>query len=113
MPDPIADSHAVYPSKVLVDINDGGIIGLIALYNPSTSIDVIKAAIDERYGKWAAPDFKTGPLNLWRIEPEKFVIQLVKYDNGTIQLIYLTIGAVHPVPPAPGLTSADLFRQPW
>lgn len=101
MPDPIADSHAVYPWKVLVDINEGGIIGLIALYDTSTSIDVIKAAIDDRYGKWAIPEFKTGPVNLWRIEPEKFVIQLAKYDNGTIQLIYLTLGAKHPVPPAP------------
>ncbi len=61
MSDPIADSHAVYPSQVLVDINEGGIVGLIALYDPPTSIDVIKAAIDDRYGKWAIPEFKTGP----------------------------------------------------
>src|SRR5208282_3333744 len=35
MPDPIAASHAVYPSLVLVDITDGAIIGLIARYDPS------------------------------------------------------------------------------
>jgi hypothetical protein len=51
MPDPIADSHAVYPWQVSVDITDGAIIGLIALYDPATPIEVIKASIDDRYGK--------------------------------------------------------------
>jgi hypothetical protein len=101
MPAPIADPHAVYPSQVWVDITDGAIIGLVARYDPATPIDVIKASIDDHYGKWAAPDFKTGPINLWRIEPRKFVIQLATFDNGMIQLIYLTLGAKHPVPPAP------------
>jgi hypothetical protein len=100
MPDPIADSYPIYPWKVLVDINEGGIIGLMALYDPSTSIDVIKASIDERYGKWAAPDFKTGPIMFWRIEPERLVISLSRDGNG-ISVIYLVFGAKHPVPPAP------------
>ncbi len=101
MPDPIADSHAVYPSQEWIDITDGAIIGLVARYDASTPIEVIKASIDDRYGKWALPDFKTGPLNLWRVEPEKFVINLTRFDDGTIQLIYLTLDAKHPVPPAP------------
>jgi hypothetical protein len=101
MPDAIADSDAVYPWKVLVDINEGGIIGLIALYGPSTSIDVIKASIDERYGQWAAPDFKTGPMNFWRVEPERLVISLSKDDTNGISVIYLAFGAKHPVPSAP------------
>jgi hypothetical protein len=101
MPDPITDSHAVYPRKVLVDISEGGIIGLIALYDPSTSIDVIKASIDDRYGKWAAADFKTGPIMFWRIEPERLVISLSKDDTKGIPVIYLAFGAEHPVPPAP------------
>src|SRR5208283_689374 len=100
LPDPIADSLVVYPWKVLVDINEGGIIGLIALYDPSTSIDVIKACIDDRYGKWAAQDFKTGPVKIWRVEPERFVISLSRDDNR-ISVIYLAFGAKHPLPPAP------------
>jgi hypothetical protein len=96
MPDPIADSHAVYPWQVSVDITDGKIIGLIARYDPITPIDVIKAAIDERYGKWALPGLDTGPAKIWRVEPEKFVIQLGKGDNGMIQVIYLALGAKHP-----------------
>jgi hypothetical protein len=108
MPDPIADSHAVYPSQVWIDITDGAIIGLVARYDASTPIDVIKASIDDRYSKWALPDFKTGPLNLWRVEPEKFVINLTRFDDGTIQLIYLTLDAKHPVPPAPRANFARL-----
>ncbi len=100
MPDPIADSRAVYPWQVLVDINEGGIIGLIAFYDPSTPIDVIKAAIDDHYGKWIVPDFKTGPMNIWRIEPEHFVISLFRDDNR-ISVVYLAFGATHPLPPAP------------
>jgi hypothetical protein len=95
MPDPIADSHAVYPWQVSVDITDGAIIGLIALYDPATPIEVIKASIDDRYGKWAVPDFKTGPMNFWRVKPERLVISLSTY-NGMIQVIYLAFGAKHP-----------------
>jgi|SRR5580704_427082 hypothetical protein len=101
MPDPIADSHAVYPRKVLVDITNGGIIGLVALYDPATPIDVIKASIDDRYGKWAAPDFKTGPINFWRVEPERLVISLSRDDTNGISVVYLVFDAKHPVPPAP------------
>jgi len=100
MPDPIAASHAVYPSLVLVDITDGAIIGLIARYDPSTPIDVIKASIDDRYGKWIAPDFKTGPMIFWRVEPERLVISLPRDSKG-ISVIYLVFGAKHPLPPAP------------
>jgi hypothetical protein len=100
MPDPSADSHAVYPWKVLVDINEGGIIGLIALYDQSTSIDVIKASIDDRYDKWTLPDFKTGPMMIWRFEPGRFVISLSRYGNA-ISVIYLAFDPKHPVPPAP------------
>jgi hypothetical protein len=100
MPDPIADSHAVYPWKVLVDINEGSIIGLIALYDQSTSIDVIKASIDDRYDKWTVPDFKTGPMMIWRVEPERFVISLTRYGNGS-SVIYLGFDPKHPVPSAP------------
>ncbi len=56
MPDPIADSRAVYPWQVLVDITDGAIIGLIARYDPVTPIDVIKAAIDDRTANGRCPD---------------------------------------------------------
>jgi len=99
MPDTVAGSHAVYPWQVSVDITDGAIIGLTALYDPSTPIDLIKASIDERYGRWAVPGLDKGPVKLWRIEPERFVISLSTDDNGMISVIYLALGAKHPASP--------------
>ncbi len=99
MPSAPADSHAIYPWQVSVDITDGTIIGLTALYDPATPIDVIKASIDDRYGQWALKEFKSGPINLWRVEPERLAINLSTNDNGMISVIYLAFGAKHPVSP--------------
>jgi hypothetical protein len=46
------------------------------------------------------PQFRSGPLNIWRVESEKFVIQLSKNDEGMSQLIYLIFDAKHPTFPA-------------
>jgi hypothetical protein len=49
---------------------------MTALYDKSIPLDDIRAAIDERYGKWAVPELVNSPLRVWRVEPEKFAIQL-------------------------------------
>lgn len=56
----------------------------------------VKAAIDERYGKWANASNSTAPVKLWRVEPEKLAIQLAVNDDGMVQLIYLIFDARHP-----------------
>lgn len=97
LPDPVADENAVYPWQVRLDFNQSAIIGLIALYDQPTTIDNVQAAIDERYGKWAMADFRTGPVRLWRVEPpKKFAINLAVNDDGMVQLIYLSYDAKHP-----------------
>ena len=74
------------------------------LYDKSTALGDVRAAIDEQYGKWAVPDFKdSATMGLWRVESEKFAIQLSvagKKDKkmniaeaGTKQVIYLAFGA--------------------
>ena len=75
---------------------------MTALYDRSISLDDIKAAIDERYGKWAVSEFVNSPVKIWRVEPEKFAIQLnvaSKKDEkrniaeeGTRQAVYLAFG---------------------
>jgi hypothetical protein len=75
---------------------------MTALFDKSIPLDDIKAAIDERYGKWAVPEFVNSPLKIWRVEPEKFAIQLSvaskkdekrnMADAGTRQAIYLAVG---------------------
>jgi len=52
--------------------------------------------VNERYGQWAKAEFRTGPVRIWRIEPEKFVIQLAQADTGMVQLIYLSFDPKHP-----------------
>jgi len=70
-------------------------MGLIALYDQPTTIADVDAAVNERYGKWAVPEFK-GPMWGWRVTPEKFVIQLTTNSDGMAQLIYLTFNPKHP-----------------
>ena len=90
------DPHAVYPWQVSLDYTNGSVIGLTAFYDQPTSIDDVQAAVNERYGQWARSEFRTGPVKIWRVEPEGFVIQLARTDTGMVQLIYLTFAAKHP-----------------
>jgi hypothetical protein len=96
LPDASSDPGAVYPWQVRLDFNHPAIVGLTALYDQPTTIDDVQAAIDERYGKWAMAHFRTGPVRLWRVESEKFAIQLAVNDNGMAQLIYLQFDAKQP-----------------
>src|SRR5882672_1927321 len=80
-----AQANAIYPRQVTIDIfgNDKCPRGILALYEKSVSTDEIKAALDQSYGKWALADFATSPVKLWRVEPEKFAIQLAITDDRT------------------------------
>ena len=73
-----ASPNAVYPRQVIVDIFGDApcTLGLAALYEKSVSMEDLKAEIDKQYGQWALPDNATLPVKLWRVEPEKFAIQL-------------------------------------
>ena len=97
-----AETNAVYPKQVTLDMNQSCLYGVTALFDRSIPFDDIKAAIDERYGKWAVPEFANSPLKLWRVEPERFAIQLSvaskkdekrnMADAGTRQAVYLAFG---------------------
>jgi hypothetical protein len=97
-----AETNAVYQRQVIIDMNQSCLYGMTALFDKSVPLDDIKAAIDGRYGKWAVPEFLNSPLKLWRVEPEKFAIQLsvaTKKDEkrniadaGTRQALYIAFG---------------------
>ncbi len=97
-----AETDTVFPKQVSIDMNQSCRYGMTALYDKSIPLDDIKAAIDERYGKWAVPEFVNSPLRIWRVEPEKFAIQLSIAskkdekrniaDAGTKQVIYIAFG---------------------
>ena len=72
----------------------------LVLPNPK----LLRCALDERYGKWAYAENEDAgiPVKRWRVEPEKFVIQLSVTDKkdekmniaeaGTKQAIYIAFG---------------------
>ena len=104
--DPVPD--AKYPKQLRIDFSDGSAIntpngslfefpngvsyGLTAVYDKSVKIEAVEASINEHYAKWRYGD-PTLAVKLWRVSPEKFVIQLTKSDEGAPQVIYLPIGA--------------------
>jgi len=91
--DDAADSHAIYPQNISIDIDDKGVLGLVARYDKTTVLDDIRASIENRYGKWAFPKDHTGPARVWRVEPERVAIQLAEDDDGTKEVIYLSARA--------------------
>ena len=83
-------------------MNQNCIYGVTALYDKSIPFEDIASAIDARYTRWAKPDFAHAPPRLWRVEPEKFAIQLSVAgredeksnvaEAGTVQAIYIAFG---------------------
>jgi len=97
------ESNAVFPKQFIINMsNQNCLYGMTASYDKSIRLDDVKAAIDERYGKWALPGFENSGMKLWRVEPEKFAIQLSVADKtdekrhiadaGTKQAIYIAFG---------------------
>jgi len=99
-----AEANDVFPKQLIIDMNQSCLYGMTALYDKSIPVEDVKAAIDEHYGKWALPlnDDAAGPVKLWRVEPEKFAIQLSVADKkdekrnraeaGTKRAIYIAFG---------------------
>ncbi len=99
-----AEANAVFPKQTIIDMNQNCLYGMRVSYDKSVPLADVKAAIDERYGKWAYPknDDATMPVKLWRVESEKFAIQLSVADKkdekmniaeaGTKEAIYIAFG---------------------
>ncbi len=100
--DKVAAANATFPKQLIIDSNQRCIYGMTALYEKSISLEELEAAIDQQYGKWAVPGFEKSSIRLWRVEPEKFAIQLSVADKkdekrqfaeaGTKLAIFITFG---------------------
>lgn len=80
-----ASPNDTYPRQVMVDIF-GDIpcpSGLEAIYEKSVSVGDLKVAIDKEYRQWGQPGNANLPVNLWRVEPEQFAIQLAVTEDRT------------------------------
>jgi hypothetical protein len=88
-PDKSSPANPAYPKQLSVDLDNGLIRAVKATYDKSVTMDEIKAAVDQRYGKWALATSNTNShMRLWRVEPEKFAISLFDDDDGTKTLFY-------------------------
>jgi hypothetical protein len=78
-----SEKNSIFPMQMSIDMEKGCPIGVVARYDKTVTLLDIKAAIDQRYGKWAVPDNgdPTVPVKLWRVTPEKFAIQLATVDE--------------------------------
>lgn len=90
-----ADANAVHPWQVMVDFNQGKVIGLVAYYDKPVTFDDLRSAIDEHYAKWTA-SFSNDKHGVWRVEPEHFVISVTTVASGMVQVVYLMFDAKHP-----------------
>lgn len=96
------EQKAIFPKQMIVDMDQGCIYGMTALYDKSVPLDQIKSAIDDLYRQWSVNDLGNSNLHIWRVDPQKFVVQLgvaSKQDEkrnvaeaGTRQAIYLAFG---------------------
>jgi hypothetical protein len=95
-------NNTVFPKQLRIDVEAGCLYGMTAIYEKTISFDDMKSAIDQQYGQWKIPGFEKTQLGLWRVESEKFAIQLSISDKkdekrgsgeaGTKVLIFLPFG---------------------
>jgi hypothetical protein len=96
------EQKGAVPKQMIIDIDQGCIYGMTALYDKSVPFGQIKSAIDDRYQQWSVKEINSPVLHLWRVEPQKFSIQLSvadKHDEtrhvaeaGTKLAIYIAFG---------------------
>src|SRR5262245_45847669 len=94
--------NTVSPKQLVIDTNEGCVYGMTALYDKSVPAEDIRAAINERYEKWAVHGLANPSFGVWRVESERFAIQLStnsKKDErrniaeaGTKQALYIAFG---------------------
>jgi len=74
-----------------MNLSNGEVVGVTAVYDKSISAAKIESGIDALYGKWN----RKLPIEkqwLWRIEPERFTIVLEDRTDGTKSVTYLKFG---------------------
>jgi hypothetical protein len=96
------EAHAVFPNQLLIDTNQDCVYGLTAYYDKSVSVHEIELAIDEHYSGSKNTAFEKTSIRLWRVESEKFAIQVSESNKkdekrgvaeaGTKHVIYIAFG---------------------
>jgi hypothetical protein len=70
------EGHTIFPKQVRIDVDQGCVYGVTALYDKSIATDDVKAAIDKSYSNWALQNSSDSAVKLWRVTRDRFTIQL-------------------------------------
>lgn len=104
------------PRQVVLDYKDGACYGAMVHYDRLRSFEVIRSAINSRFGKHEQPSFADDPtMGIWRMDDAGFSIQLSDDDEeDSYMAIYVQF--VDPATMASKLeelneTEPDLFED--
>ena len=105
---------AIFPARLSLDTAGSCIYGFTARYDPKTRFEEIRAAVDSKYGSYARQmnSDSSVRLKLWRVEPQKFSIQLStateQSDRETLAEAMAASAKKHPKPDKSNVTGIDL-----
>ncbi len=78
-----------YPAQLVIDSDNGKIVGIKALYDKSVSFSEVEFSINNIYGDWQFSKNEEPQISLWRVTAKKIAISLSIDDNGLAMLIVL------------------------
>lgn len=91
------EADAIFPNQLLMDMNQDCLYGMEAIYDKSVSLHDIESAINEHYSGSKMADFEKTHLRLWRVESEKFSIQLSESNKKTEKMGLGEVGTKHAI----------------
>ncbi len=104
------------PRQVVLDYKDGVCYGAMVLYDRSQSFELIRSAINSRFGKHEQPFFADDPtMGIWRMDDAGFSIQLSD-DDADDSYVVIYVQFVDPATMASKLaelneTQPELFEE--
>lgn len=79
------------PRQVVLDYKEDACYGAMVHYDRSQSFEVLRSAINTRFGKHEQPTFANDPtMGIWRMDDAGFTIQLSDDEDGeSYMVIYI------------------------
>lgn len=96
------------PKQVVLDYKDNACYGAMVHYDRSQSFEVLRSAINARFGEHEQPTFADDPtMGIWRMDDAGFTIQLSDDEDGDL---YMAIYVLF-VDPSTMATKLEVLRD--
>jgi|SRR5579863_8096647 len=79
----------VYPEEIAIVMKSGRVNEIRAQYPADVSFESLQTEMDKKYGQWRLKMAEKVPLRVWRVLPQKFVVQLALNDDRKVILSYV------------------------